>query len=511
MIVKLLFISFSGAFFCFLVQSWPRFISRYFGVDVWRHLLAAEFIRKNKKLPVESLEAYLFKGKFDYPPLFLIFISLLPKETAEKFQGFISPFIEFLHSLLIFWTCFILTKNPAIAFGAQIIYALIPVVVMENSQLSARGFGSFVFSLSFVPMIFYSVYGADIFLWLAVFFTAALFMSHKMAAQAMCFTTALFSILDRNIAYLLIYLAAFALVWLMFPKLYKRIFMGQIAVLKFFQKNIRVRYAHQIKGSTKKPQLNADFVNRIKGLIGRFPVAAVITSNPFIVMFVVMYITFVFNPNVSYLLPITYQVFGKFLLWLVIMYIMGVLTAQVRLFQFLGEGTKYTLYAAFPLSIILAAFSSYCLDVLRDNRFFLSLIIFGLVSWALILFLQKKIILKDKVRSFTPGLVKMVNFLRSVKEDVRLAVFPLSTAEIISYFAGCKVLSTDSAYAHGYNEDYLNFNPVLRKPLKYFFDKYRINYVLINKNYVILNEMCLEDVELTREEEDFILLKYRAV
>jgi len=320
----------------------------------------------------------------------------------------------------------------------------------------------------------------------------------------------LFSILDRDIFYVLICLVSFILTWLLFPRLYKRILVGQLAVLNFFKKNIKVRYAHQIRGITKRPQTDSDFVTKAKGLISKLPILALVTSNPFLLVGVIMYIIFVNNPNMSYLLPVPYQIFGKLLLWVVVMYILGILTAQVRLFQFLGEGTKYTLYAAWPLSIILAAFASYYFNELHQTWFIAILFLAGLVSLGLILFLQQKIIVKDKMRSLTPSLVKIIDYLKKYRGEVRLATFPLPTAEIVSYFANCKVLSTDSAYTNGFDEDYLNFNPVLRKPLRYFLIKYRINFVLINKDFITLEEMDLGRYKIAREEEDWILLRYSA-
>ena len=47
------------------IQIRPRLSNRYFGIDTWRHLSVADYIRKNKKYPKLMPEHYLINKPSD--------------------------------------------------------------------------------------------------------------------------------------------------------------------------------------------------------------------------------------------------------------------------------------------------------------------------------------------------------------------------------------------------------------------------------------------------------------
>lgn len=498
------------ALITFLFQARPRFYNRYFGVDAWRHLLTVDYIRSHKRLPSDSGEHHLFKGPFDYPPALLLVLSLFPRDFLEKYQGFVSPLIEAMHSLLLFAVCYLLTANLVVALLAQVIHGLAPVMAMENSQLSARGFGSLVFSTSILLMFFYSLSPSWPLLGGAVLFTTILFFSHKMASQAMFFATVLLSLVERDPVYVGVFLLSAGLAVLVSRGLYIRILRGQIAILKFFRKNTKSRYAHQVRGvQNGRGGQDLDFTSRLKAAIGRFPLVALIASNPFVLIFAIAAV--ILSNNIvrsEFVALLTPGIIPKFMWWVIIMYVLGVITAQVRPFQFLGEGTKYVVYSLFPLSAVLAVFTWFYAVQKGNYWFFLPLLATAVACLVQVVWMQENIVIKDSMRSLTVPLIKVIDYLKTTDGEVRLAVFPVAASFIISYFADCKVLSTDSAYIHVHDQDFADFEPFLRRPLLDYVGKYRISHILVNEGYVNTAELKLGNgANVVLRQDDWCLLQ----
>ncbi len=51
----------------FIIQVRPRFSIRHFGVDSWRHLMVADYIRENKHYP-KWMDKFLIESLSDYQP-----------------------------------------------------------------------------------------------------------------------------------------------------------------------------------------------------------------------------------------------------------------------------------------------------------------------------------------------------------------------------------------------------------------------------------------------------------
>ena len=171
------------SFFAFLLDVWPRFINRYFGIDTWRHLMYADYIRKNKKLPRIITDRYLVVAQNGYPPVILLFLAIFPKKFCDRYQFVFSPMFDFLHKYLIFAATFFLTHNLVSSIIAQIISTLVPVVVIESSNLNTRILSHLFFTSSFFPLLLFSVTGD--YYWLVVSFSMLflLFFTHKFAIQ----------------------------------------------------------------------------------------------------------------------------------------------------------------------------------------------------------------------------------------------------------------------------------------------------------------------------------------
>lgn len=451
------------------LQTWPRLLNHYFGVDCWRHMLAADFIRRHRRLPVESLDNYLFRGPFDYPPFVPILLACLPSGIRLAAQAVVAPLFESLHGILVFAIVQDATGDVLAAVLSQAVFSLVPITTLENSQLNARSPGSLFLSLCVLGATAFASGGQLV--WLALSLTCGVLvhLTHKMASQ----TLILLSILGLPLAGWMqgvpvVGIASLGLAMLAFPKLVLRILTGHVAVLRF----------HRAQFSAGTDRSNTGVESR--GFVGR--AVAIAKTNPAItiagaVPWVVL-LPFLGSARPAAGLPPLLERVSAF--WLVACLVLIVATSVVRPLRFLGDGPRYSFYLALPVALfsgpLLAAHAR------EHNALSRTCVIAGCVVATAVLaeicFLQWKGVVSDTERSYRGDIAAICDRLRAAP-GARVAVFPLCTAEVIAFFGACRVLSTDSALAHAENVDFLAFNPHLLRPLSYFLERYSITHAVL--------------------------------
>lgn len=504
MIRYLIAIAFPIAIIGYFIQVWPRLLNKYFGVDVWRNLSIIDYIRQYKQLP-DYLPQYMLKGPFDYPPLFLIMLSFLPKPFLERYQGFFAPILDFVHSVFLFVFIDLITQNVFIAATAQIVYILTPIMIMENAQLSSRGFGSLLFTLSFLIIFYFSSSHEMIYLIFALFIVTSLLLSSKMAAQTFFLFSIIFLFIKWDATYLLIFFGGIILAIVMTKGFYLRVLKGHLYVLNYFRKIIDVRYAHQIRGVIA-PSQSSDFIGKINAIINKLPIAAFIAGNPFLIFtFVLVVIDMIWSPwNVA--VRIDYQSVFEFMkIWLLIVVALGIITAHIKPLLFLGEGMKYLMYSVFPSAFLLATYAI----ILRGWILWLTILI-GLIALAQSLYLQNKVVKGKSHRIIDNTMKEAMNFLQNVSDspsNIRVATIPFAIADALAYFTDCHVFSSDSGYVLGNSQDYIDYYPFLRKPLKEIVDKYKIDYIFVDTRYAAIEELNLGKYNIVFQSGSFAIVK----
>ena len=501
-----LLLSFAG----YLFQSWPRFFNRYFGVDVWRNLSIADEIRTHRRLPRQNLPKYMLKGPFDYPPLLTIALSLFPKKWLERYQGFIAPLFDAITGFILFAFAFFLTKDIAVAALAQLLFITNPLAAMENASLTARSLGNLTFSLTFLFTILFTVFHSWAYFLLAVMFAFLVLFAQKMASQALIMTSVIFAFFIADVSYVCIVSLGIVAALLVAKDLYLRIARGHLCVLRYFRKILDDRYAHQVAGTIPSKGGN-DFIDKVKSCVRQRPFLAMVASAPLVTLGLALSLWgLLFIPKSFSIPPIMhlYQILLQFCLWLIVLYCVGILTAEVRIVQFLGEGMKYLVFASFPASFVVAYVSFYEIRLSTNYIPFLSTVAVIAMSIAQTVFLQKKGIVNDRQRSLTPSLRQVMDFLERQPGEIRLATIPFSLSDMVAYFTKCNVLSSDSAFVLGNNPAYTDFYPALKKPLEDIMSAHNINYLLIDKNYVSLAALQLaEGSRIVLERENLCLIK----
>ena len=94
-------------------------------------------------------------------------------------------------------------------------------------------------------------------------------------------------------------------------------------------------------------------------------------------------------------------------------------------------------------------------------------------------------------------LEEITKYLKELPKD-NVMCFPVSLAEFVTYITGKKVLW--GGHSYGFKE-LEPFFPVLRKKIEYFIHNYDINYILVDNDYVKLEDF-IEDKNLIGLSEE---------
>lgn len=490
--------------FSFVLQIWPRLINRYFGIDTWRHLMFADYVRKNGKLPLKITTRYLVEAPFGYPPVIILFLSLFPKKFADKYQFLFSPFFDFLSNYLFFIAGYLLTKNITIAIVAQIIASLTPILVLEASNLSTRTISSLVFNLSFFPLILYTSTHNIYWLIISIILLFILFFTHKLAIQAYLFNAIGFSIIEKNPLYVLMFIVVFLLVWILGGDLYKRMFTDHMTILNYWRKRIEFRFAHQFRGVPKSKK-SFDFIQKIFVLSLKNPFVYIVGNNPWLVLFFIIYFWSRFVVS-DYSPLINLIIYNKLILWVLLSFLASVLVLSIKKLRFLGEGNRYVEYCIFPISILIASYFPFLVSFFGIGFvfFFFSVCLTLLIS---IIYIQKKTILEDRARTISKELWNVIHFLNKKEgKRVRLAVFPFNLGDAMMYFLKGRVLTSDSVLGLLQLTDVF---PVVTKPMYEIVKKYQLSHVLFDKNYVGIEEMKLGKYKIEKDLGGYMLVKVK--
>ncbi len=494
----------------FFLQVWPRWRNRYFGVDTWRHLLMADYIRTQKELP-KSSDKYIFTEPSDYPPLLRIVISFLPKSLADRYQWMISPVFDMLHSFTLFFSGWILTESVYGGLIAQTTYILSPLVVIENSNLTTRSFASLLSSLTFFLFILFLAQGSYWALSLGLLFGILLITAHRFSLQAFIFYTIGLILYEKSVYPLFFLLVCFGGAILVTRGYSWRVLTGHIQMLEYWRRNIHNRYAHQIRGLPKKStedekkDTSGDIVFKIYSYIQKLPLIAILASNPSCVLPLLVAVLAFFGVISLQEAGLETPIWQLLILWSACLTLVGILIRQIHFFEFIGEGERYQDSGIFPSSLVTAQLSLYLMDAGYVTETVSSLIALWSISLGMSLYLQWKVVYKDNDRSIKEELWKIFRLIDEQSGEVRLMSVPLLLADSVMYFSKAKVLSTDSSIAH--LKHYDDFFPVLKKPLNQILKQYSITHLLVNSGYVELEELNLNPGYQTLHSGKFYLLR----
>lgn len=486
----------------FILQIWPRLIKRYFGVDTWRWLFFAEYIRKHKSLPKKSPKQFIATSDFGYPPVVMLLLSLFPKKFLEKYQFTISPFFDYINNYLIYIATLILSSRMEMALVAQTLAMLTPIIVIEASNLNSRILSYLIFTISFFSLFMFSLTNILWYILIAAVGLYILFFTHRFAIQAYTVSLIGFSIIEKNPLYLLFFVVVFGLVYLSNKKLYSAILKEHIASIKYWSDKIEYRFAHQFRGvSTKKK--TADFIQKVYSLSLKSPIAYMIGNNPWLlILFAIL-----FNLHINFISlnsVISLEIIYKLETWVLSLVIWAMLVLSIKPLRIFGEGQRYLEYCVLPIVLIISSFV-YPLF----NQYGINLIILFVLAEVsmlfLIIYLQYKAIILDRARSINKDVWEIIKYINTHNgQKIRLAMFPLQLGDAMVYFTKCSILTSDLYSGLTQLDDLF---PVLKKPLAEILRKYKINHIFFDRDFVHLEELKLKKYKIVKDINNFVLLK----
>jgi len=496
MILFIILIGFIFFLLGFYLRIKPRLQKKDQGVDTWYYLLSVEEFKKRKKIPIKLSNYLLEKEEQWYPPGFIIFLSFFPLRFLKKYHWVLNPLIDSFHLIFLYLFTYFITGNIEGAILVGLVYALTPTLIVENSTLNSRGLGNFLLTLVLI-----SIYGFILnqnLWWLLplVIFGFFLLMTHKMATQALIFLLLGLSATLRDWHYLVIFGLIFLAVFLFSKGFYWNILKAHKEILIFWRKNLRNLGAHQIydapiykKENAERGSFSVFYGKGIKGIIKQS--VRLFSHNPWIVFMIFLPIILVGG---SFLTNFLFW-------WLVLIYFLIILTTFFPPLRFLGEGYKYIKFAIFPQGFLITN-----LIVTTNNNLFLVLFLTVLLLSLYAILRTRKTYYEIKNESLT----EIVNFLQKNSQDGVMCL-PTHLADFVTYFTQKKVLwGTHGTDGTGRWAKIEEFFPVLQKPIEYFFEKYSLNFLLLDKNFVKVEDLKLSSkFDKISENKDYLLFAYQ--
>jgi hypothetical protein len=485
-------------FLSFILQSYPRIFNKLFGVDVWTRLLEIDHVKKaGHKIPGKINKGFIIGGYFDYPIVFPWIFSFFPKKSLLKIQGFVSPFFDAIQNVFVFFITYQLTQSIPVSLVAQIIYSLIPMIPIENSYMTPRSLGYFIFTLAFTPLLLFHTSGNSWFLAAGFFFTCLLFITHRFALQSLLFASLFFTVIDRSPFYILNFLAAFFTITILTKGYYLRIAKGHLYNIYFWIKNYEYRFAHQIHGNRKVKKL--DWVGKIYKLLSMFSPIFLFGINLWMFS---AFIFFFLREQTLLSLPKD-PIFLKLCLLIMFFYVFGAIVLKVKKLIPIGEGQRYSEMTTVPAAIL----SSLLFFAFYERFGVVTIIIFiflCLVNLCLILSIQIKGIIKDKNRSVTKELWDAFAFINKLPGKPRIICIPHQNTTMTLYNTKADILvNADNPGLMQIADVY----PILKLKIEDLKKKYTLDYILLRESFVTLKELQIKKSKVVFKSGDVLIVK----
>lgn len=466
------------------------------GQDTWAHLLVADIIRKKRALP-DKIENFIYVGSFGYPPVFPILLSVIPKKALERLAWIISPVIDAVQIVLIYFICIFITRSPEVGVLAMFLYAIHPEMVIETSNLNSRPLGSLIFTVSLVSIIFFIITGNPLLFLSGIVFGVLLLYTHKLATQALLFTLMGFALIERNPVYAIAAILIFGIAYLT-PWYRKKILPEHLAILQFWKKNINLIYERGIT-SEKSGKKHSSLINLLRTRIVMF--LRFVGSNMWFLFIAIMILLFnrrLLYPDVLY--PVV-----LFFVWACIVFFCSFIIGYIRPVKFLGEGLRYQEYAIVPTVILAAIY----FNKFHDNPY-VTLVFVGVIGISLLEMVMGLYYSVTKYIRLSPGtgITKICSYLRSVPGE-NIMCLPIDTCFMIAYFTRKKVFCAFSAHAYEKAYPEALFGDPRNKPLRKLIEKYSIDYIYVDSAFFLPEELDLGAVETIMVEDGYCLLQVK--
>lgn len=451
------------------------------GVDTWYYLAYAAAVRRRPGLDVRLPQYLLQDERQSYPPLFPSLLALLPERWLRRWFWTVSPAIDCLHLLLLYFVTYRLTASPAVAGLAGLSYACTPHLVSETRSLSARPFGALLHSVAMICLLKYALSGAA-WHWLgaAVLSGAALFLASAAMAAAYGIVCATLSLVFADPRYLAVAFAALAAAFLLSGGHYGAVVRNYLHAVGYWRRNRNTYGAHPVHDSpvygrrepTRAVAARAGFLggNAAQQLL------RLVGENPFLLALP--------------LAPRGFEPWGPRLWsWAVTLAVLSVVATLLPPLRAFGPGRSYMKAGIFPTAYTLA----FGIGSIRGLTNTVGIVTLVCLSFSLggIWFFYAYVRDQHTEQTMTtpPALAEATAGLAALPPGGVL-VLPYMYADYVCYNSGRPVLWGGHC---GDLSRFEQITPVIRHPLPDLVPEHGVRYLLLDTLYVQPDELRLSD------------------
>lgn len=443
------------------------------GVDTWYFLAYADAIRRRPGLDVRLPQYLLQDERQSYPPLFPSLLALMPRGWLGRSFWVVSPVVDCLHLLLLYFVTFRLTASLAVAALAALAYACTPHLVSETRSLSARPFGALLHSVAMICLLKYALGGGG-FGWLAAatFSGAALFLASAAMAAAYGVVCATLTLVFVDARYLAVASAALASAFVLSGGRYASVVRNYLHAVGYWRRNRHVYGAHPVRHSPVYGSgARAPAVPERAGFLGGSAaqqLLRLVGENPFLLA-----------------LPLAPRGFApwgpRLWVWAVTLGVLSVVATLLPPLRAFGPGRSYMKAGIFPTAYTLA-FGIGSVRGLTNPVGIVTLLCLSFSLGAIWFFYAYVRGQETEQTASTPLALAEATAALAALPPGGVFVLPYMYADYVCYNSGKPVLWG------GHCGDLSRFEaiaPVIRRPLPELFRAYGIHYVLLDTLFVV--------------------------
>ncbi|NLX01644.1 MAG: hypothetical protein GXY40_03835 [Syntrophomonadaceae bacterium] len=444
-----------------------------YGVDHWYWKAYIETYKRDKQFP-PVLPQYVLDEFQWYPPLFPLFIALLPVKVFNVLSQWIAIGIDLLRMIfLLFVVAWLSQGNMQAVCIAGLIYATTPILISYNIQLNPRGLGALFLDLLIVlVMYWYLLGGTDYLLIPVILLSGLILITHKMTTQIFWFLCLSTFIITLDYKFLLLVPVSVIAALLTSKGFYWKVLRAHWDIMTFWYRNWPWLQAHPIKES---PVYGGDgyetpttfhrkgwngFVQHIRYMAGFNPAAWCLV--------VLLLLSFsVCNPDLT-----TKWIMG----WMGISLLFVFLTVFIPQLKCLGAGYLYLYNATFPVALLWG----FVFNRLPNNLIFNIILMIALLANVVAIVLFYRRLFNNKTQKIDADFLEVIDFLTNAPMGTVMCL-PPQWYDVIAYKTNQPVLYG----GHGYGFKLLEpVFPRLLIPMNEIVKRYGVRYLVSMEGYL---------------------------
>ncbi len=481
----------------FLLRIWVHHGQQPGGVDTWYYLAYADALRRRFSFDVRLPQYLLQDERQSYPPVFPMFLALLPREPLRRWFWAVSPALDCVHLVFLYWLAYKITGHLSVAVLTGLIYATTPQLVAETRSLNGRALGALLHTLAVSFTIRTAMFDAP---WpwlpLALFWGALVNLTSATASFAYGFVCFTLTVLSGDGDYLAIGLGGLVAALVLSRGHFLRVIRNYVYAVEYWVRHRGKLGAHPVRHSPLYGDpAAAGSVPVRPGFLGGSTLQQVlrlIGENPYILAL----------PLAPRLIP----PWGtRFFWWASCLAVLSIAATLIPPMRALGPGRSYLKAAVFPTAYVLGVgIGSW--RGLRGPLGVVTLVCLAASFLAIVFFvLYSRNKRTEQTSAVPPGLDAVVRAL-AAQPGNGLLCLPSVYADYACYHGGKSVLWG----SHCGNLRRLEaLIPVISRPVPELLDEYGVSYVLLDEVFVRPEEIGLGGrVERLAASESFSLYRY---